>query len=175
MNTQAEMLKDLIDSLLEILEEELWMLLELTNLSQDKISLLVKSDLEGLENLLSVEEEAVEKLHKKENERTKLTAQIAQILGISPGDCRLKTLLDCLEDDSAKQKLGDIRQKLKLASRKMSRSNQKAESLANQKAEYTEFLLSLLYYKSNKNTADIYNGQGKINNTDDFNRLDYTV
>jgi hypothetical protein len=175
MKIQAEMLKDLIDSLLGILEEELWMLLELTNLSQDKTSLLVKSDLEGLENLLSVEEEAVDKLHKKENERIKLTARIAQLLGISPGECKLKTLLDCLDDDTAKQKLGDIRQKLKLASRKMSRSNQKAESLANQKADYMDFLLNLLYYKSNKNTSDIYDGQGKINSNADFNRLDYTV
>ncbi len=175
MNTTAESLRDLVDGLFNILEEELWLLYELTRFSQDKAALLIKSDLEGLKDLLSAEEETIEKLRDREDERVGCTARLALMLGIAPEECRLKTLLERLDDETARRKLADVRQKLKHAARKMSLGNRKAEALASQKTGYADFLINVLYQNARQNGPELYDMQGKIDNKAEFGRHDYTV
>jgi hypothetical protein len=169
-------LSELTESLLLILEEELGLMSELAELIQEKNPLLVKSDIEGLEEILSKEDRTAFKLRNKDAERQKYAEQMALILGVSPKECRLKTLIEHMDDSITKQKLSDIRYKLRLAAQKLSRINRKASALTKQKAAYIDYLINLLCDYPPKNRADFYDIKGKMNESiSGSRRLDYTV
>ncbi len=167
--------KSQTESLLEILEEELGALLELAELLQKKAGALTRPDLDDMEDILSAEEEAVERLKKIERERAVRTDRLASILGISPEECRLKTLLERMDDGEVKRKIGDIRQKMRAAARRVSSFNRKADALASQRAAYTELMLNVFYGAANWAGKELYDSQGRLTEGVGGGRLDYSV
>jgi hypothetical protein len=167
-------IRELTERLSAILEEELNMVLELDELAQQKMSLLIKSDIKGLENILAQEEDAIANLQDKETQRLKCIIELAGVLGLKKKEYKLANLLDHMENDLSKQRLNETRQKLKFAVSSMARTNKKALAIASQRVNYTEYMINLITTPANH--SELYDVQGKINESRaDFGRVDYTV
>ena len=95
--TSSELTKELR----MILEEELSLTLELTEIAQEKLLRLSDSDVKGLENVLQ------RKRMRRQGFRTRkhsgeAAAQLAGILGLKPGEFRLKDLIDSIDNSTDK-------------------------------------------------------------------------
>jgi DNA polymerase III delta prime subunit len=174
MEVNAMTSSELTKELRMILEEELSLTLELTEIAQEKLLRLSDSDVKGLENVLQREEDAAARLQDKETQRLEAAAQLAGILGLKPGEFRLKDLIDSIDNGTDKILLNETRQRLKFAVNSLARTNKKALALAEQKIKYTDYIINLMYAPQKK--SNLYDVQGKLNeNRADTGRVDYTV
>jgi hypothetical protein len=169
-------LKSHLESLLAILDEELNLLNELNELLRNKTEALARSDIEALKNILQAEEEAVGRLNERESKRAAITGRLALHFSLAPEECRLKALLERIEDEETRRGICDMRQRMKAAVRRVSSQSRKAEALASQNAGYAEFMINLFLGAGPGSGRELYDAKGRLTDGNkDGGLLDYTV
>lgn len=87
----------LIDSLIEVLDEENKKYSELLDLSKNKTTAIVGGDINELQVILGKEQKIIEELNKIEANRISAVADICKILQLSPNEIKVEQIVQLLE------------------------------------------------------------------------------
>ena len=154
----------LIDELISTLEDENEIYKELMVLSETKTPVIVKGDLEELQNITEKEQQFVEVLTKLEKKRIEVVGDIALVLGKDEKDMTIKNIVGLLNGQEKEQKrLSEIHDKLKVTLGNISRVNDINRNLIESSMEMIEFNLNL------------YKGMYQMPDTGNYNKNAYNT
>lgn len=136
---------NLIDELAEVLLKENAEYEELIGLSTEKTSIIVKNDIEGLNNMVAKEQTVVDRINLLEKQRESVVSDICKVLKVEPADLTVKILIDLLKKQPTEQaKLQNAHSKLVITLDKMVKVNERNKMLMNEAVEMIEFEMNLL-------------------------------
>lgn len=134
----------LIDSLINIMDDENRQYMALLDLSNDKTAAIVKGDVEQLQEIFGREQRLIDILSRLETEREACVADICKILHLSPSEVKVKELVRLLEK---KPKEHDALEKsylnLKSTVKQLTDVNDNNKQLLEQSMDMIEFEINL--------------------------------
>lgn len=135
----------LIDELVDVLEKENSEYTVLVSLSTEKTSTIVKNDIEEMQNIMTREQESVDRINLLEKQRESTVSDICRVLHVDSKDLTVKVLIDLLKKQPVEQKkLQDVHARLKKTLDKMVRINENNKALMKESMEILEFEMNLL-------------------------------
>lgn len=135
----------LIDELKNILEEELVIYRQLIPISEEKTKVIVKNDLDALQEITGKEQTAVDRIHSLEHRRDAVMADIRTVINRKTGEFNLSTLIGLLEKQPAEQKaLSELHDNLKYTVQRLVSINNRNKSLIQQSLEMIEFNMNFI-------------------------------
>ncbi len=162
----------LMDSLVEVLEEENVQYEKLVELSKDKKDAIIKADIEALEHITGEEQDVSSYLRNLDIRRDSVLKDMADVLGKDFEEMTITKLIGYLEQQPKEQeRLSKVRAKLLTTGSQMQEWNKRNEALLNQALEMVEFDLTLFrsmrqapetanYDKDAQNTGDLLGNSG---------------
>ena len=162
----------LMDSLVEVLEEENVQYEKLVELSKDKKDAIIKADIEALERITGEEQDVSSYLRNLDIRRDSVLKDMADVLGKDFEEMTITKLIGYLEQQPKEQeRLSKVRAKLLTTGSQMQEWNKRNEALLNQALEMVEFDLTLFrsmrqapetanYDKDAQNTGDLLGNSG---------------
>ncbi|NLO38644.1 MAG: flagellar protein FlgN [Ruminiclostridium sp.] len=132
-----------IDNLIKVLEYENKLYGQLYSIAENKTGLVVKSEVDSLQELVGKEQKLISELNKLQDVREQIIGQVAQTIGKDPREVTISQLAAYLPQDQAK-KLTCSRVKLKETVRKLTDKNDLNQQLIKNALEYVDFSLNLL-------------------------------
>lgn len=163
----------LIENLINVLEEENKKYEELLELSIEKTGIIVKGDVNALNEIVLKEQSVVERITSLEKNRTVATNDIAMVLNKKPEDLTLGVLAELL---SSQKKESDairaVHDKLKKTLGEMVRVNDNNKALLEQSIDMVQFEINLAQslrqapatanYSGSTYSNDMYEGAGSF-------------
>lgn len=146
------------EELLVIMHKSLGLLRELVELSKEKESYLISSDIEGLRNATEKEEELIAALALTENDRKIEADALSQAIGFFDKDIKLRDIIDHIGDPPLRERLAEIQNKLTESINVLSAQNEKLKQLLMLQIDVTDYMLRLLYTSKSRNQS--YDVQG---------------
>lgn len=135
----------LMENLIETLESESSEYEVLLGLSEKKTPIIVKGDLEGLQQITDEEQSVVSRIHHLEQKRIEVTKDIANVINKDVETLKLKNLIQMLEGRPNEQaKLQKVHDKLQTVVHKMQAVNNQNRDLINHALELVAFDMNLL-------------------------------
>lgn len=135
----------LMENLIDILDKESREYEGLLELSMKKTPVIVKGDLEQLQQITDEEQEVVGRIHGLEKKRTTVTADIADVLNKDVEKLKLPELIRMLEGRPAEQKhLARCHTRLQTAVSGLQKVNDQNRELITNALELVEFDMSIL-------------------------------
>jgi len=135
----------LIDELILVLTQENNEYKDLVLLSHEKTQVIVKGDIEKLQQITDVEQNYITKLNKLEKKRTEVINDIATVLCKNPDELTVKAIADLLSGQpQEREKLCAIHDELKMTLNNMVTVNDLNKNLVNQSLEMIEFDMNLV-------------------------------
>lgn len=135
----------LIENLISVLEQESTEYEVLLGLSMKKTPVIVKGDLQALQQITDEEQAVVNKISHLEHKRTEAMKDIANVTNRDVNDLKLTNLIQMLESRPAEsQKLAAVHDKLKEVVRNMKRINEQNGELIQHSLEMVAFDMNLL-------------------------------
>lgn len=159
----------LIDNLIKIFDYERKLYAQILEEAEQKTDIIVKGDVNSLENITLKEQKIISNLEMLNNEREKIVAQIAKKLGKKPGELTVSGVAEILPEDKAR-KLLSIRDSLKETIEKLKVKNDINQKLLNNAIEYINFSLNLIMQPSPQTTQ--YGRKGTEKQLNSGNVLD---
>lgn len=161
----------LMENLIETLESESSEYEVLFRLSEKKTPIIVKGDLEALQQITDEEQAVVSRIHNLELRRIEATKDIANVINKDVETLKLKNLIQMLEGrPGEQQKLQAVHDKLQDVIQRMQAVNNQNRDLINHALELVAFDLNLLQaMKAAPETANYNKGAysaGSIMGTD---------
>lgn len=162
----------LVEELILVLEEENKIYSELSEYAEKKRQILIEADIEALEKLTVLEQNASDELLSKSNRQVAILKDIAVVLGKDSSDITVTKLIEYLETQPIfQQKLIVARDNLLQTATELKQKNNLNEILLNQAMEMTEFDITLFksmrqapqtanYNRNAYNTGTLLGGSG---------------
>ena len=162
----------LMDSLVEVLEEENVQYEKLVELSKDKKDAIIKADIEALEHITGEEQDVSSYLRNLDIRRDSVLKDMADVLGKDFEEMTITKLIGYLgQQPKEQERLSKVRAKLLTTGSQMQEWNKRNEALLNQALEMVEFDLTLFrsmrqapetanYDKDAQNTGDLLGNSG---------------
>lgn len=162
----------LVEELILVLEEENKIYGELSEYAEKKRQILIEADIEALEKLTVLEQNASDELLSKSNRHVAILKDIAVVLGKDSSDITVTKLIEYLETQPIfQQKLIVARDNLLQTATELKQKNNLNEILLNQAMEMTEFDITLFksmrqapqtanYNRNAYNTGTLLGGSG---------------
>ena len=146
----------LVEELILVLEEENKIYSELSEYAEKKRQILIEADIEALEKLTVLEQNASDELLSKSNRHVAILKDIAVVLGKDSSDITVTKLIEYLETQPIfQQKLIVARDNLLQTATELKQKNNLNEILLNQAMEMTEFDITL--FKSMRQAPETAN------------------
>lgn len=135
----------LMENLIETLESESSEYEVLLGLSTQKTPIIIRGDLEALQQITDEEQLVVSRIHHLEQKRIDVTKDIANVINKDVETLKLKNLIQMLEGrPQEQQKLQAVHNKLQDVVYKMQAVNNQNKELINHALELVEFDMNLL-------------------------------
>lgn len=136
----------LMENLIDVLTTECSEYEELLELSQKKTPIIVKGDLEQLQQITDEEQIVVSRISNLEKKRIEVTADIANVLNRDVTVLKLSNLIEMFSARPEEQKiLSEIHDRLQQAVNNLKRINEQNEQLIKNALEMVEFEMNLLH------------------------------
>lgn len=136
----------LIDTLTEILDEQIKLYEDILAIGKEKKNVIMKNDMENLAKMNTVESSIVNRVNRLEKQRLVTIKDMCDVLSIRPEDFTLKQLSDTLTVEEDKNRILEIRDRLNEIMGELFTVNSVNTALIESSLEYIEFSLNL--YKS---------------------------
>lgn len=134
----------LIENLISVLEQENSEYETLLGLSRQKTPIIVKGDIERLQNITDEEQNVVDRIHQLDLKREEHICDIANVINKDVEQLKLENLIQMLEKSPKEQKqLSDIYSKLRLTISQMKDVNEQNRELLATALEMVEFDLNI--------------------------------
>ncbi len=157
----------LMDELLEVLEKEEAEYRLLVETSTRKKEVIIKADIQTLEEITGEEQEIAGRIKNMENKRISVMEDMANVLNRKPEELTVDVMIDILQKQPEEQeRLATIRARLKDTLGRMKDINEQNQALINQALEMVEFDLSLV--KSIRQAPETANYNRQAYNTGDI-------
>jgi len=157
-------LASLMDELLEVLEKEEAEYCRLVETSIKKREIIIKADIEALEEITGKEQEISGKIKNIENKRISVMQDMAVVLNKKPEELTVDTMIEILQKQPKEQEqLVALRAQLKDTLTKMKNINEQNQTLVLQALEMVEFDMALV--KSMKQAPETANYNKQAYNT----------
>ena len=162
----------LMDDLKDVLQQENRQYQELIALSEEKCQVLVRGDVNRLEQITALEQQQTDVLHQYEMKRKSILKDMAEVLGKDPETFTVDAMIRALASQPEEQsRLIQLRDQLRITLHKMAEINTQNQALIKQALEMVEFDLTLFrslrqapetanYNKSAYNTGDLLGSGG---------------
>lgn len=162
----------LMDDLKDVLQQENRQYQELIALSEEKCQVLVRGDVNRLEQITALEQQQTDVLHQYEMKRKSILKDMAEVLGKDPETFTVEAMIRALASQPEEQnRLIQLRDQLRITLHKMAEINTQNQALIKQALEMVEFDLTLFrslrqapetanYNKSAYNTGDLLGSSG---------------
>ena len=135
----------LLENLIDVLDKEYFEYEKLLILAEKKTSVIVKGDTENLSKITEDEQEIVGRIQTMEKQRTKVLADVANVVNRDVETLKLIDLIQMLEKVPEQQeKLRDIQERLEQTTQKLRSQNEKNQLLLLDKLEMVDFNLNML-------------------------------
>jgi len=153
-----------MDELLEVLEKEEAEYCRLVETSIKKREIIIKADIEALEEITGKEQEISGKIKNIENKRISVMQDMAVVLNKKPEELTVDTMIEILQKQPKEQEqLVALRAQLKDTLTKMKNINEQNQTLVLQALEMVEFDMALV--KSMKQAPETANYNKQAYNT----------
>ncbi len=161
-----------MDNLIDVLNEEESQYRDLITLSEEKKDVLIRADIERLQQITEAEQNITDELHNLEVKRRTVIADMAAVLRRDKSELTVEKMIDILSNQPEEQKkLIEVRTRLRSTLDEMIRINTQNQVLINQAMEMVEFDLTLFrsmrqapetanYGRDAANTGDLLGGGG---------------
>lgn len=154
----------LVEELINVLEQENEIYIRLSEYAEQKRQILIDADIEALEKLTVLEQDASDELLSKSNKQVSILKDIANVLGKDSSDITVTKLIGYLETQPEYQKkLIVARDNLLKIATELKQKNNLNEILLNQAMEMTEFDITL--FKSMRQAPETANYDRNAYNT----------
>lgn len=149
-----------MENLISVLEQECTEYDELLGLSQKKTPIIVKGDLEALEQITDEEQKVVGRITHLENQRTQVIKDIANVMNKDVESLKLTELIRLMESRPEESgKLALLHDRLTTVLGNMQRVNEQNRDLIAHSLEMVEFDINLLHaMKAAPETANYNKG-----------------
>ncbi len=146
----------LMENIIDILNREDAAYQKLLGLSREKTPVIIKGDLEKLNEITSREQEIVNEVQKMERQRIQAMKDIAEVTNRSHEDLKLQDLINMMAKRPVERKgLQEVHDKLKATMAEMTRVNEQNRELLKNSLEMVQFEINLLNsLKTAPETAD---------------------
>lgn len=135
----------LMENLIDILNQEGTEYEELLVLSQKKTPVIVRGDLEELQEITDDEQNLASRIAHLEKTRVEITADIANVLNKDVNSLKLRSLIEMLDGRPEEQvRLAQAHDRLQSVVRGLMRTNEQNKELLANAMEMVEFELTLL-------------------------------
>jgi len=132
------------DNLEELLRAQLSLYNNLLESAGQKKVHLLSNNIEALRRVTVCENGLIGKLQKLEREREKASSDLAGRLHISAANLTLADLISRIDDTSARNRLDDLRKRLRGAMDSLKTVNEQNRTLINQSLEYLDYTMNLV-------------------------------
>lgn len=154
----------LVEELINVLEQENEIYIRLSEYAEQKRQILIDADIEALEKLTVLEQDASDELLSKSNKQVSILKDIANVLGKDSSDITVTKLIGYLETQPEYQKKIIVaRDNLLKIATELKQKNNLNEILLNQAMEMTEFDITL--FKSMRQAPETANYDRNAYNT----------
>lgn len=135
----------LIDTLIEVMDEECEIYSNLVEVTSNKTQVIVKGDIDELQKIVEVEQAVVDQVGNLEKKRQVAVSDIAIVLGKEADGLTVADIVKLLGKQPEEQKrLSELHTRLKNIVNQLIEFNAHNKTLLEQSLEMTEFSLSLL-------------------------------
>lgn len=135
----------IMDEFISILEQENTIYQELVELSTEKTQTIIYARVDELNRITEAEQVVMEKLMKLEKKRVAVREEMSKILKVPAESLTLLSMANMFEKrPEDKQKLLDLRERLRLTLIDVARINQENEALLKQSMEMLEYDMNLI-------------------------------
>ena len=135
----------LVENLITVLSEECDEYDIILGLARSKTPVIVAGNLDELARITEDEQSHADRLQNLDNTRSKVTADIANVLNRDVNELKLKTLIGLLERTPAEQKaLSEVYDRLTGLTHELARVNEQNSELLKSSLELVDFELNLL-------------------------------
>ena len=135
----------LMENLIDVLTKECSEYEELLELSQKKTPIIVKGDLEQLQQITDEEQVVVSRIGNLEKKRIEVTADIANVLNRDVTILKLSNLIEMFSTRPEEQRiLSEIHDRLQQAVKNLKKINEQNEQLIKNALEMVDFEMNLL-------------------------------
>lgn len=153
-----------MEELITCYEDEIDQYTELVKISTEKTAIIVKGDIETLENYTNKEQEITSRIKNIDNKRIKKTKEMANVINKNADDLTITNLISYLKNRPEEQEeLIDIRTRLKTVLERMKQVNDENAVLLKQAMEMVEF--DLMLFKSMRQAPETANYDKRAYNT----------
>lgn len=154
----------LVEELINVLEQENEIYIRLSEYAEQKRQILIDADIEALEKLTVLEQDASDELLSRSNKQVSILKDIANVLGKDSSDITVTKLIGYLETQPEYQeKIIVARDNLLKIAGELKQKNNLNEILLNQAMEMTEFDITL--FKSMRQAPETANYDRNAYNT----------
>lgn len=154
----------LVEELINVLEQENEIYIRLSEYAEQKRQILIDADIEALEKLTVLEQDASDELLSRSNKQVSILKDIANVLGKDSSDITVTKLIGYLETQPEYQKKIIVaRDNLLKIAGELKQKNNLNEILLNQAMEMTEFDITL--FKSMRQAPETANYDRNAYNT----------
>ena len=135
----------LLENLIDVLDKEHFEYEKLLILAEKKTSAIVKGDVDSLSKITEDEQEIVGRIQTMEKQRTKVLADVANVVNRDVETLKLIDLIQMLGKVPEQQEmLRDVQERLEQTTEKLKSQNEKNQLLLLDKLETVEFDLNLI-------------------------------
>ncbi len=135
----------LIDELISVLEEECEVYHQLIPIADEKTQVIVKNDLNSLQEITAKEQTAIGRINSLERKRDQIMVNIRTVINRRTGEFTLSTLIGLLDKQPKEQKaLSIIHDNLKNTVHRLVEINNRNKSLIQQSLEMIEFNMNFI-------------------------------
>lgn len=135
----------LLENLIDVLDKEHFEYEKLLILAEKKTSVIVKGDAEGLSKITEDEQEIVGRIQSMEKQRTKVLADVANVVNRDVETLKLIDLIQMLGKVPEQQEaLRDVQERLEQTTQKLRTQNEKNQLLLFDKLEMVDFNLNMI-------------------------------
>jgi len=151
----------LVENLINVLSRECDEYETVLELARAKTPVIVAGDLDQLSRITEEEQSHADRLQNLDNMRSKVTADIANVINRDVNKLKLKNLIELLDKSPAEQKaLSEVYDRLSSVVHELARVNDQNSELLKSSLEMVDFELNLLNsLKAAPETAN-YSGSG---------------
>ena len=135
----------LIEELISTLEQENDIYKQLIPISENKTKVIVKNDLQALQDITEQEKSMVEKITALEHKRENIVKNIGTVINKDPRSLHINMIIKILDKQPKEQKqLSEIHDNLKKTIHRLVEINNHNKSLINQSLEMIEFNMNFI-------------------------------
>ena len=135
----------LLENLIDVLDREQFEYEKLLILAEKKTSTIVKGDVDSLSKITEDEQEIVGRIQTMEKQRTKVLADVANVVNRDVETLKLIDLIQMLAKvPDQQEKLRDVQERLEQTTEQLRTQNEKNQLLLQEKLEMVDFNLNMI-------------------------------